>query len=201
MPRTTSLQTNEPRRRAELRGFCRRATLNLVQVSKPRVHTASGQKLLFQAAPIEQNHTDKQNKYLAEHCIICKQYLPDSKSLKQHLRKKHPATTVPEAVLVQTNVEYCCRKVSTLSKTGKEQGLPCHCLCGNLSNLPCTTPQSMADLVVHRGDTLYSGHYQACLIQDQQMFVTDNIATRLLQQSEKADINKNSYLFLCVRSE
>ena len=60
----------------------------------------------------------------------------------------------------------------------------------------------LAAIVIHRGDTPYSGHYQACLLQDQQLFITDdNIAARPLKQTERADVNKNSYLFLCVRSE
>ena len=61
---------------------------------------------------------------------------------------------------------------------------------------------TIAAIVIHRGDTPYSGHYQACLLQDQQLFITDdNIAARPLKQTERADVNKNSYVFLCVRSE
>ena len=35
-------------------------------------------------------------------CVICKQFLPDPKSLKQHLRKKHPDVQITEAMLKPT---------------------------------------------------------------------------------------------------
>ena len=59
----------------------------------------------------------------------------------------------------------------------------------------------LAAIVIHRGDTPYSGHYQACLLHDQRLFITDDgIAARPLRQTERTDVNKNSYLLLCVRS-
>ena len=59
----------------------------------------------------------------------------------------------------------------------------------------------LAAIVIHRGDTPYSGHYQACLLQDQRLFITDDgVAARPLRQTERTDVNKNSYLLPCVRS-
>ena len=77
----------------------------------------------------------EQNAYLAKHCIVCKQYLPDPKSLKQHLRKKHPATAVPEAAqavvqqmltIAAGKCQHCQRKV-----------ISCYCLRSRVSSLLC----------------------------------------------------------------
>ena len=58
-----------------------------------------GQTVQLQAAPDSLSLTPEQRKYLAKHCVICKQYMPDPTSLKQHIRRKHPHIQIEEAVI------------------------------------------------------------------------------------------------------
>ena len=58
-----------------------------------------GQTVQLQAAPDSLSLTPEQRKYLAKHCVICKQYMPDPTSLKQHIRRKHPHIRIEEAVI------------------------------------------------------------------------------------------------------
>ena len=60
----------------------------------------TGQKLRLLAAPQSRSLTSAQCSYLAKHCVVCKQYMPDPVSLKQHIRRKHPEIPIEEKLLV-----------------------------------------------------------------------------------------------------
>ena len=70
-----------------------------------------GQTVQLQAAPDSLSLTPEQRKYLAKHCVICKQYMPDPTSLKQHIRRKHPHIQIEEAV-----VQSQCRQLISVEQ-------------------------------------------------------------------------------------
>ena len=61
---------------------------------------STGQKIRLLAAPQSRNLTSAQCSYLAKHCVVCKQYMPDPVSLKQHIRRKHPEIPIEETLLI-----------------------------------------------------------------------------------------------------
>ena len=56
-----------------------------------------GQTVQLQASPDSLSLTPEQCKYLAKHCVVCKQFMPDPTSLKQHIRRKQPEIQIEEA--------------------------------------------------------------------------------------------------------
>ena len=55
-------------------------------------------------------------------------------------------------------------------------------------------------IAVHRGDTPHSGHYQTCLIEHSQEYLTDdNIVAKPLRQCDRQLVSQNSYLLFCAK--
>ena len=63
------------------------------------VQLPGGQTVQLQAAPDSLSLTPEQRQYLAKHCVVCKQYMPDPTSLKQHIRRKHPHIQIEQAAI------------------------------------------------------------------------------------------------------
>ena len=80
--------------------LCRRRRQALALVCVAAIfRPLAGKVIELRAAPDGTDLTPEQRQYLAKHCVFCKQYLPDPKSLKQHLKRKHPHVNVTEAAL------------------------------------------------------------------------------------------------------
>ena len=57
-------------------------------------------------------------------------------------------------------------------------------------------------IILHRGDTPRSGHYQACLLEDTSEYLTDdNVIAKPLRQGDRQTVSRNSYLILCAALE
>ena len=85
----------------------------------------TGPKLRLLAAPQSRSLTSAQCGYLAKHCVVCKQYMPDPVSLKQHIREK---LLVPQCkLLVRVEAGKCllCRR-----EVKKASGHTTTCLVG-----------------------------------------------------------------------
>ena len=68
-------------------------------LSSRAVQLRAGEVIEIPAVPESTELTRDQRQFLAKHCVICKQYLPDPKSFKQRIKKKRPSVRVTEADL------------------------------------------------------------------------------------------------------